>query len=321
MLPYLQLVDRRTGRQLSRVEHRDPSVVSVDRIVVVDHDVSIAVLVVPRPLGHQPILSSCRRHVVRDAVVDVRCGGIRFGSRRRDRDILPRTILPRTLTTRRGSTIRFGDRQATWSFNLCAHPRLRCRTMPDELERAPTPRRASSQRAERVLSELHPSTMRDDVPNIQTDLRRQYQSFVDNGLLMTDHGLMSSHDRVELGAADARRWLLAAGGRDLPRRPWQHRAEPADDVSLLRLALWRASTNAGSASMPEIEAALSLLNSARSDFEALETALLFTARSEGMTWTHIADLLGMRSPQAAQQRYQRGAKPADDERDASGDDS
>ena len=103
----------------------------------------------------------------------------------------------------------------------------------------------------------------------------------------------------------ARDRLLTAGAADLPHRPWQHPNEPPDDVTLLRFALSRASGQVGHASREELAAALVLLEGARADLDALETALLFTARAEGMTWPEIADLLGLRSPQAAQQRLQR----------------
>lgn len=110
-------------------------------------------------------------------------------------------------------------------------------------------------------------------------------------------------------AALARATLLDAGAKALPRQPWQHPHEPPADVTLLRFALWRASTAAGSASTEELSAALRLLEGARSDLDTLESALLLTARAEGMTWGAIADALGLRSPQAAQQRYQRGTRP------------
>lgn len=108
---------------------------------------------------------------------------------------------------------------------------------------------------------------------------------------------------AEDGPAQARRTLLAAGARDLPRLPW---APPIpEDATLARFALWRANATIGSASIEEIGAGLRLLDSARTDLDALEAALLFVARAEGMTWPQIADELGVRSPQAAQQRFRR----------------
>lgn len=104
---------------------------------------------------------------------------------------------------------------------------------------------------------------------------------------------------------DARHRLQAAGAQDLPRRPWQHPAEPPDAATLLRFALWRANRADGAASLEELTAALAMIETARSDLDSLEVALLFTARAEGMTWAEIAEALGLRSPQAAQQRFQR----------------
>lgn len=110
----------------------------------------------------------------------------------------------------------------------------------------------------------------------------------------------------------ARRILLDAGADQLQRRPWQHRSEPPDDATLVRFALWRASGRAGSGSDPELAAALALIGAARSDLDAVESALLFTARAEGMTWAKIAEQLRMRSPQAAQQRLMRASPRPDD---------
>lgn len=104
---------------------------------------------------------------------------------------------------------------------------------------------------------------------------------------------------------EARRALLDAGGADLPRMPWQHPSAPAEDALLLRHALDRAGSRAGSGRTDELRAALRLLDAARSDLDTLETALLLSARAEGMTWTEIAEDLGLRSAQAAQQRSRR----------------
>ncbi|USQ81297.1 hypothetical protein NF556_06530 [Ornithinimicrobium faecis] len=103
----------------------------------------------------------------------------------------------------------------------------------------------------------------------------------------------------------ARQTLVGAGARNLPTMPWQHPKEPADDVLLLRFALWRANQQVGSASAHELAAALTLIDAARASVDTLETALLFTARAEGWTWPQVAEALGVRTPQAAQQRYQR----------------
>lgn len=107
---------------------------------------------------------------------------------------------------------------------------------------------------------------------------------------------------------DPTHMLRRAGAHELPRQPWQHPAEPPEATALLRFALWRANQEVGHASAEELTAALSLLATARSDLDSLESALLLTARTEGLTWPEISEALGLRSPQAAQQRYQRLAQ-------------
>lgn len=104
---------------------------------------------------------------------------------------------------------------------------------------------------------------------------------------------------------DARRVLLDAGAAELPRMPWQHPSAPAEDALLLRYALQRAGGRIGQGRTDELRAALRLLEAARSDLDSLEAALLLSARAEGMTWTEIAEDLGLRSAQAAQQRSRR----------------
>lgn len=114
------------------------------------------------------------------------------------------------------------------------------------------------------------------------------------------------HEFDELNHAyAARQRLLEAGADDLPRFPWQHTKAPADDSTLLRYALWRANASVGAADHDDLRAALRLIDSARSDLDALEAGLLLVARAEGLTWPDVAEQLGVRSPQAAQQRFQR----------------
>ena len=114
--------------------------------------------------------------------------------------------------------------------------------------------------------------------------------------------MTSDHDLV--AAEASRRALLDVGADELPRQPWDHPTVAPDDTTLLRYVLWRANQNVGSASAAELTAGLQLLSSARSELDTLEAALLLTARSEGLTWSQIAEHLGVRSPQAAQQRYE-----------------
>ncbi|MFI1016380.1 DNA-binding protein [Streptomyces sp. NPDC020965] len=55
----------------------------------------------------------------------------------------------------------------------------------------------------------------------------------------------------------------------------------------------------------DITAALSLVPLARGEMDELETGLLQMARGRGMTWPEIAFGLGLGTPQAARQRYER----------------
>ncbi|MCL7375474.1 DNA-binding protein [Streptomyces sp. 35G-GA-8] len=65
----------------------------------------------------------------------------------------------------------------------------------------------------------------------------------------------------------------------------------------------------------DITAALSLIPLARGDMDELEAGLLKMARGREMTWQEIAFGLGLGTPQAARQRYERlaGRTAADTE--------
>ena len=65
--------------------------------------------------------------------------------------------------------------------------------------------------------------------------------------------------------AQAREVLLAAGGAGLGVAPWQHPKEAPADGVLLRFALWRVTGQGDDVSVPELEAGLSLIDSARSE--------------------------------------------------------
>lgn len=110
----------------------------------------------------------------------------------------------------------------------------------------------------------------------------------------------------ELNAVDSARRRLCGSGADLlPSLPWQRPKAMPDDTTLLRFAMWRANSTVGEASHEDLLAALKLLESARADLDALEAGLMLIARAEGLTWPDIAKQLGVKSPQAAQQRFQR----------------
>ncbi|WP_431043589.1 DNA-binding protein [Streptomyces sp. P1-3] len=55
----------------------------------------------------------------------------------------------------------------------------------------------------------------------------------------------------------------------------------------------------------DITAALTLVPLARGEMDELEAGLLKMARGRGMTWPEIAFGLGLGTPQAARQRYER----------------
>jgi hypothetical protein len=91
---------------------------------------------------------------------------------------------------------------------------------------------------------------------------------------------------------------------------------PPSAVDLLRHHLWRSGRpTAEPADVEATTAALRLLPAARAEVDQVETALLLTARAEGMTWARIASAMGLGSAQAAQQRYDRvGHRTAGDAR-------
>lgn len=116
---------------------------------------------------------------------------------------------------------------------------------------------------------------------------------------------MESTDQSDAAALDeARRTVLADGAADLPKQPWQRGRQPASDTELIRYAAWRAG-RFESTDPAVVEAALRLLTPARAELEQVEAGLLFAARAAGLTWPQIAAALALRSPQAAQQRFDR----------------
>jgi hypothetical protein len=62
----------------------------------------------------------------------------------------------------------------------------------------------------------------------------------------------------------------------------------------------------------DLFAALTLLPDVRAELDATELHLLTRARNAAMTWQDIALGLGLNSPQAARQRYERLAARTDD---------
>ncbi|MFE4196046.1 hypothetical protein ACFRJ9_09295 [Paenarthrobacter sp. NPDC056912] len=107
--------------------------------------------------------------------------------------------------------------------------------------------------------------------------------------------------------SQAIRLLQDRGASDLPARPWLHEQQPPTAMDLIQHVLWRSrgQDNVPAPDALDLRAALTLVSAARAEMDAVETALLFLARAEGLTWPHIAESLGLRSAQAAQQRLDR----------------
>jgi hypothetical protein len=127
-----------------------------------------------------------------------------------------------------------------------------------------------------------------------------------------------SPDRSEATRlAAARKRLLDAGGDTIPGAPWRVDTEPPAAIELTQFVVWKASTSRLDGA--ELLAALTLLPAVRAEIDQLETTLLRAARSEGLSWSRIALAMGLRSPQAAQQRLGRvaGRAGADPGRPAS----
>ena len=75
---------------------------------------------------------------------------------------------------------------------------------------------------------------------------------------------------------------------------------------VLRAVSWLGASDPGSLELPgDLLAALGLLTSARRELDQLEAGLLFLARVEGVSWGSVGEALGLRTPQAAQQRSER----------------
>ncbi|GAA3618544.1 hypothetical protein GCM10022419_125070 [Nonomuraea rosea] len=100
---------------------------------------------------------------------------------------------------------------------------------------------------------------------------------------------------------DARERLLSLGADAIDARPWRPPPVPLSAVDLTQFAAWR-NTDLG---QEDLLSALALLPAARAEVEGVEAALLFTARSAGLTWAQMADAMGFNSPQACQQHYTR----------------
>lgn len=107
------------------------------------------------------------------------------------------------------------------------------------------------------------------------------------------------HERTALETS-ARQVLMQSGAEHLPRPPWLHASQPPSATDLVHFAVWREGT-----SEDALLAALTLLPAMRAEAEQLETALVFTARSAGLSWGRLGRAMGLGSAQAALQRFAR----------------
>ncbi|MBC2878298.1 MULTISPECIES: DNA-binding protein [Streptomyces] len=76
-------------------------------------------------------------------------------------------------------------------------------------------------------------------------------------------------------------------------------------VSFLLSGIARLEEGEPEVDRADITAALSLVPLMRGEMDELEAGLLAMARGRGMTWPEIAFGLGLGTPQAARQRYER----------------
>jgi hypothetical protein len=119
---------------------------------------------------------------------------------------------------------------------------------------------------------------------------------------MEREGAATDDQQAAQREREARELLLEAGADELERRRWQPKPVPPSAVDLIQFFLWQS----GEGSSPEAAlAALQLLPAARAEIDQLETGLLFAARGVGLTWAQMATALGLKSPQACQQRLDR----------------
>ncbi|MET9338966.1 DNA-binding protein [Nonomuraea sp. NPDC059194] len=100
---------------------------------------------------------------------------------------------------------------------------------------------------------------------------------------------------------EARERLLDRGADALDPRPWRPPPVPPSAIDLVQFAVWRQAE----LSPEDTLSALALLPAARAEVDGLESALLFIARSAGLTWAQMAQAMGFNSPQACQQHYNR----------------
>jgi hypothetical protein len=106
----------------------------------------------------------------------------------------------------------------------------------------------------------------------------------------------------------------AATDEQRRRQTHPHMLSPHEAIRLVSFLLSGAALPEGGepeVDRADITAALTLLPLARGEMDELEIGLLQMARGRGMTWPEIAFGLGLQTPQAARQRYERLASRTD----------
>ncbi|MFI6787212.1 DNA-binding protein [Nonomuraea sp. NPDC050383] len=117
-----------------------------------------------------------------------------------------------------------------------------------------------------------------------------------------DHAHPAHADHIQARREhEAQQRLLSLGADALDARPWRPPPAPPTAVDLAHFAVWRHAD----LDPEDILSTLTLLPAARAEVEGLESALLFIARSAGLTWAQMAQAMGFNSPQACQQHYNR----------------
>jgi predicted ArsR family transcriptional regulator len=96
-----------------------------------------------------------------------------------------------------------------------------------------------------------------------------------------------------------------------------HPEMPSSDEMVKLMAVMAGGGVAPEPDEPDIDAvdlvaALTLIPQTRAELDNTELALLKAARRQGMTWQEIAFALGLGTPQAARQRYDRLEARTDD---------
>jgi hypothetical protein len=96
-----------------------------------------------------------------------------------------------------------------------------------------------------------------------------------------------------------------AARRLLARRLEVDARRPSALRLLEEYAAWAACQEGDEDQRDAALAALTLVPAARAEVDALESGVLFAAKTSGLTWAQMAGPLGLGSPQAVHQRVER----------------